>query len=56
MEDEKDFDAYGSIEYVKDKRRKKRERDLEIKKQKRSRKKHSIRSFNYRDYDDQDDE
>lgn len=51
MDEEKDFTAYSSIEYVKDKRRKKLERDLEIKKQKRSKKKHSMK-----DYDDYQDD
>lgn len=51
MEEDKDFTTYGSVEYVKDKRRKKRERDLEIKKQKRSKRKHMVK-----DYDDYQDD
>jgi len=51
MEDDKDFTAYSSFEYVKDKRRKKLERDLEIKKRKRSNKRRRVDEYLDQDED-----
>ena len=49
MEEDKDFTAYSSVEYVKDKRRRKLERDLAIKKQKRNKRKRRVEDDYYQD-------